>query len=207
MANITVCAIGLNILPSMPTKAKIGMYTIKMMISPKAAELLIFIAAIFTCSFICAAVNFLPAKPVCKRCTMASVIITAPSTIRPKSMAPKLIRLAEIPNTFIIEIANSIANGMTEATIRPARQLPSISTRIKTTIRPPSNRLVLTVPIAVATNLSRTKYGSMTTPSGSDFLICLTRSFTLSVTASELAPLSIITRPPTASSPSLTKAP
>ena len=47
----------------------------------------------------------------------------------------------------------------------------------------------------------------MITPSGKDFLICSTRSLTRSVTAAEFAPLSIITRPPTASSPSLTNAP
>ncbi len=41
MAKETVCAMGLNILPSTPTNARIGKYTIKIMISPKAAEFLI----------------------------------------------------------------------------------------------------------------------------------------------------------------------
>ena len=41
IAKETVCAIGPNILPSIPTNAKIGKYTIKMMISPKAALVLI----------------------------------------------------------------------------------------------------------------------------------------------------------------------
>ena len=84
-------------------------------------------------------------------------MITAPSTINPKSIAPKLIRLADIPNQFIMETANNIAKGITEATIKPARQLPNIITKIKMTISPPSSKLVLTVPIAVDTNLSLTK--------------------------------------------------
>jgi len=109
------------------------------MISPKAAELLIFWEAVLTSLFICAAV------------------MTAPSTINPKSIAPKLIRLAEIPNIFIMETAKSIDSGMTEATIKPALQFPSINTKMKMTINPPSNKLVLTVPIAVDTSLSLTK--------------------------------------------------
>ena len=40
MANETVCAIGPNIFPSIPTKAKIGRYTIKIIISPKAVEMI-----------------------------------------------------------------------------------------------------------------------------------------------------------------------
>ena len=41
MAKPTVIAIGLNILPSMPIKVRIGIYTIKIIISPKVALLLI----------------------------------------------------------------------------------------------------------------------------------------------------------------------
>src|SRR5687767_11074973 len=42
MAKATVCAIGLNIFPSTPTSARMGRYTIRIMISPNAAEFLIF---------------------------------------------------------------------------------------------------------------------------------------------------------------------
>ena len=41
IAKLTVWAMGLNILPSMPTSANIGRYTIRIMISPNAAEVLI----------------------------------------------------------------------------------------------------------------------------------------------------------------------
>ena len=84
-------------------------------------------------------------------------MMTAPSTIRPKSIAPRLMRLAEIPNTFIIDIANNIANGITDATTNPALQFPSKRTKMKMTIRPPSMRFVVTVLIAVLTSLSLTK--------------------------------------------------
>ena len=48
IAKPTVLAIGVNIFPSTPTKARIGKYTIKIMISPKAALLLIFDAEVNT---------------------------------------------------------------------------------------------------------------------------------------------------------------
>ena len=51
---------------------------------------------------------------------MASTIITAPSTIKPKSIAPRLIKLALTPNTFINPKAKSIDSGIADATISPA---------------------------------------------------------------------------------------
>ena len=50
---------------------------------------------------------------------IASTMITAPSTINPKSIAPSDIRLADTPNRFIIPMAKSMDNGMTDATINP----------------------------------------------------------------------------------------
>ena len=41
-AKATVCAIGLNILPSIPCKVNIGRYTIRIMICPKTALFIIF---------------------------------------------------------------------------------------------------------------------------------------------------------------------
>ena len=52
-ANDTTCAIGRNILPSIPTSAMMGIYTIRMMICPKVAELIIRLADSNTCSSIC----------------------------------------------------------------------------------------------------------------------------------------------------------
>ena len=76
------------------------------------------------------------------RCIIASTIITAPSTINPKSIAPKLIKLPLTPKSFIIEMANNKANGITEATTKPALQLPNNNTKMKITIKAPSIRLV-----------------------------------------------------------------
>src|SRR5690606_41736011 len=50
---------------------------------------------------------------------MYSTIITAPSIIIPKSIAPKLIKLASIPKRFIKEMANKRHKGITEATTSP----------------------------------------------------------------------------------------
>ena len=125
--------------------------------------------------------------------------MTAPSMISPKSSAPKLIKFPETPKTFINEIANNIASGMTEATIKPARKFPSNRTRTKITINAPSIRFFETVEIALFTNFVRSKYTSISTPSGKVCLICSMRSLTCSITLDELAPFNIRTIPPTAS--------
>jgi hypothetical protein len=84
--------------------------------------------------------------PLCKVCGKlilvenTSTIITAPSTIKPKSIAPKLMRLALTPNTFIIPNANNMDKGIAEATIKPARKFPRNKTKTKITINAPSNQ-------------------------------------------------------------------
>ncbi|MCY1367658.1 hypothetical protein D9M69_546020 [compost metagenome] len=139
---------------------------------------------------------------------MASTIITAPSTMIPKSIAPKLIRLPLTPKSRIMAIANSKASGITEATTSPARQFPSSKTNIKMTISAPSIKLVCTVWMALLTNFVRSINGSIETPSGSDFLICSIFSFTLLTTSPLFSPLSIMTMPLTSSPlPSLVTAP
>ena len=64
---------------------------------------------------------------------------------------------ADIIHQEFVNRNNSIANGITEATISPARRLPSISTSMKITISPPSMRLVETVPIALLTRSVRSR--------------------------------------------------
>ena len=132
---------------------------------------------------------------------MASTIITAPSTTIPKSKAPRDIRLAETPNRFIREIANKRDNGITEATIRPALKFPRSRTRIKMTIKPPSNKLVNTVEVVLPISSDRSIKGINSIPSGSDFLIVINRSFILATTLLALLPFIIRTMPP-ATSPS-----
>lgn len=76
---------------------------------------------------------------------MFSTMTTAPSTMRPKSIAPRLIRLPDTPVQRIAENATSIDSGIAAATSSPARRLPISKSRITTTSRPPSSRLVATV--------------------------------------------------------------
>ena len=170
MANIKVSAIGLNIFPSTPCKARMGTKTIRMISCPKKAEFIILLEAVKAIlSRSPAAIDGLFTSFPCSRKTVPSTIITAPSTMIPKSIAPRLIRFAHTSNTFIRINANNRERGMVDATINPPLQLPSKKTKMKITINAPSIRLVLTVPVVLAINLLRSSNGSMMTPSGSDF--------------------------------------
>ena len=173
------------------------------MICPNTAEFIIRDAEWYTspsisCCVIPSAAIFLRS---CSRWSTASTIITAPSTMSPKSKAPRLIRFPETPKMFIMIMAKSIASGITEATNSPARKFPRKSTSTKTTISAPSNRFFSTVPMALFTILVRSKKASIFTPSGSVFWISVMRSFTFWITSFELAPFIIITTAP-ATSPS-----
>ena len=64
-----------------------------------------------------------------------STMITAPSIIKPKSSAPKLIKFPLTPNRFIIQIANNIDNGITDATSKPARRFPKNKIKTKLQIK------------------------------------------------------------------------
>ena len=88
---------------------------------------------------------------------MPSKITIEPSTTIPKSIAPKLIRLAVTPKQRIRMKANSIAKGMTEATITPARTLPKKSISTTKTINAPSTKLRITVETLRLTNSERFK--------------------------------------------------
>ena len=170
-----------------------------MIISPKAALFLILEADSNTSLSISSCVSL----PVIFRsprwCMVASTMMTAPSTIRPKSIAPRLIKLADIPKTFIMPRANSIDNGMADATISPARKFPRNRTNTKITMSAPSIRFFSTVEIARFTRSVRSRNGSIVTSAGSDFCIVGSFSFIRLTTSALLAPLSIIIKPPTAS--------
>ena len=71
--------------------------------------------------------------------------MTELSTTRPKSIAPRLIRLPAIPNFSIALNANSIDNGIASATISPARKLPRNMNSTAMTSSAPSRRLLRTV--------------------------------------------------------------
>ena len=199
MANPTVSAIGRNIFPSTPCKERMGKYTIRMMICPKAAELIIRLALPPTALSICACVSLLFSFWVDRKCKDASTIITAPSTISPKSIAPRLIRLALTPNKFINDNANNKDKGIAEATIKPALKFPKNNTSINITINAPSIRFVLTVLMARSIRLVLSKKASISTSSGNDFFTVFILSLTSSTTEALLAPLIISTMPPTTS--------
>ena len=131
--------------------------------------------------------------------TTASTMITAESTIMPKSIAPSDMRLPSMPNAFIMPKAKSMLSGMTDATTSPARQLPRNSTSTNMTMSPPSMRLRAIVPSTLPTRSVRSMNGSMTTPSGSERCICAMRSFTLRLTSWKFSPLSMMAMPATTS--------
>ena len=126
-----------------------------------------------------------------------STMITAPSMMIPKSMAPKLIKLASTPKIFIRINAKNKHNGMTDATTSPERRFPSSNTTTKMTIKHPKMRFSLIVKLVFAINSLRSRKALMRTPLGSELCISSTRFFTASITFLESAPLSIITCPST----------
>ena len=119
--------------------------------------------------------------------------MTAPSIIIPKSMAPKLIKLASIPKMFMKEMANNKHNGITEATTNPERQFPNKRTTTKITIKHPKIRFSATVKVVFPTNSLRSKNALIYTPFGNVFSISATLFLTSSITCLEFPPLSIMT--------------
>ena len=128
-----------------------------------------------------------------------STIITAPSTISPKSSAPKLIRLAETPASTMPETVASMLMGMTVAVIRAARILPNRRNRTTTTKSAPTTRFSSTVAMALSTNTVLSYSGSAMTPSGSVVLISSSFAATSRATVREFSPNNINAVPITAS--------
>ena len=139
--------------------------------------------------------------------TIPSTIITAPSTIIPKSIAPRLIKFAQTPKILIMIKANNRDNGITEAVMMPPRTFPSSKTNTKMTIRAPSTKLRAIVLVVRSIRLERSRNGFISIPVGSDFLILSILFLTASTTLSEFAPFNIRIMPPTASCPFWVKAP
>ena len=152
-ARTTVIAIGWNIFASTPSSAKIGKYTTIMMICPNISGRLACFAAKNTSVKRSERVNLLPlcCWASAKRRIQFSTITTAPSTIIPKSKAPKLIRLALIFCSAMPVKVNNIDSGITHAVIRAALKLPRKINRITITRMAPSTRFLATVLIALST--------------------------------------------------------
>ena len=82
-------------------------------------------------------------------------MMTAPSTMRPKSSAPRLMRFADVRVWSMPVSVISIATGMTAAVISAARKLPSSRNRITMTSSAPSARFFCTVEIVRSTSAVR----------------------------------------------------
>ena len=89
--------------------------------------------------------------------------------MRPKSIAPKLIRFPEMPKCAMPVMAKRNASGIAVATMSAARQLPRRNSNITTTSTAPSKRFFATVWIVRSTNSLRLYCGLMITPGGKRF--------------------------------------
>ncbi len=150
-------------------------------------------------------------RPLCCACarrrTAFSTIITVPSTIKPKSSAPRLIRLAETPACTMPVMVISIDSGITAAVINAARRLPSRINNTTITSNAPSSRFLLTVAMALSTKVVRSYTASAIIPSGRELLICSSFCATSRATVREFSPINIMAVPSTASLPSWVAAP
>ena len=129
-------------------------------------------------------------------------MITAPSTISPKSSAPRLIRLAEILACTMPVMVSSIATGMTSAVITAARKFPSSRNRIRITRPAPSSRFFATVCTVASTSWVRSSTVCTTIPGGSERRISVMRASTAAATVRLFSPISISAVPTTTSRPS-----
>jgi hypothetical protein len=99
-----------------------------------------------------------PGQPACasaKRRRQFSTMMTAPSTMSPKSSAPKLMRLPLMRASTMPVIVSSIDSGMTSVVTSAARRLPSSANSTAMTRRAPSNKFVRTVAMVLSTSVVR----------------------------------------------------
>ena len=84
-----------------------------------------------------------------------STMITAPSTMMPKSIAPRLIRLALTLFSTMPVMVNSIDSGMTQAVAIAAPEVAQRQEQTTTTRSAPSKRFFSTVAIVASTRRVR----------------------------------------------------
>ena len=89
--------------------------------------------------------SFMPSFFSASRCMMFSITITAPSTMMPKSIAPRLSRLAGTPMIFRPKNVDSNASGMITTTARLARTFDKNRYSTSATSSAPSTRFLNTV--------------------------------------------------------------
>ncbi len=129
-------------------------------------------------------------------------MITAPSTISPKSRAPRLIRLAEIFASTMPVMVISMATGITSAVMIAARMLPSSRNRMTMTRVAPSDRFLATVFTVASTRRVRSRTVWTSTPGGRLLRIWSILASTAAATVRLFSPISISAVPTTTSRPS-----
>ena len=150
-ANEMVTAIGRNSLPSIRWKVRIGTYTVMMMSTANVSG-----RATSTAACCTSRGTLRPCGLCWLRCrTMFSVMMTAPSTMIPKSIAPNESRLAGIPRRSIKMNANKSESGIVSATMKAARTSYRNSDSRMMTSPAPSTRFLNTVVTVVFTSRSR----------------------------------------------------
>jgi hypothetical protein len=82
-------------------------------------------------------------------------MITAPSMMIPKSIAPRLMRFALTLSSTMPVTVNSIDSGMTQAVAIAALKLPRTRKRTTITSRAPSRRFFSTVAMVASTRCVR----------------------------------------------------
>ena len=136
-----------------------------------------------------------------------STITTAPSTMMPKSSAPRLIKFALTFCCTMPVKVNSMAKGMTAAVINAARKLPKNTNSTAITSAAPSSKFACTVAIALSTKCVRSYTVTARTPLGRLRLISFIRLSTACDTVRLFCPISMNTVPSTVSSPLSVTAP
>ena len=96
-----------------------------------------------------------PACAAASRRRQFSTMITAPSTMSPKSSAPRLMRLPLTRASTMPVIVNSIDSGITSVVASAARKLPSSANSTAMTSSAPSNKFVRTVAMVLSTSVVR----------------------------------------------------
>jgi len=118
-ASEMVTAMGRKSFPSMRWKVRMGTYTVMMMSTAKVRGRATSMAACWT-----SRTTRRPVGLCCERWRrMFSVMMTAPSTMMPKSMAPRDRRLAGMPRRSMKMKAKRRESGMVTVTMRAARML------------------------------------------------------------------------------------
>ena len=142
-AEVTVHAIGAKIRPSWRCNVKIGMCATMMMSMEKNVGRPTSAAAFRTRSrTLLRSVEWSCSESFRK---MFSITITAPSTMMPKSIAPRESRLAGMPRHVRPMNVASSDSGIISATMNAARRLPRNSSSTNVTSIAPSARFLKTV--------------------------------------------------------------